>query len=53
MTKQLFDFDGYMGMVQYGPMMKIPVHEKRAPSSPGGWGLVFQASRNEFYLVRR
>jgi hypothetical protein len=51
MTKQLFDFDGYMGMVQYGPMMKFLYTEKRAPSSPGGWGLVFQASRNEFYLV--
>jgi hypothetical protein len=51
MTKQLFDFDGYMGMVQYGPLMKFLYTEKRAPSSPGGWGLIFQASRNEFYLI--
>jgi hypothetical protein len=29
LPKQLFDFDGYMGLVQYGPLMYFLVREKR------------------------
>ena len=52
LTKQLFDFDGYMGLVLYGPLLHFRYDEKRAqPVSPRGWGLVIQASEHEFYLV--
>ena len=29
LPKQLFDFEGYMGLVQYGPLMHFLVSEKR------------------------
>jgi hypothetical protein len=52
LPKQLFDFDGYMGLVQYGPLMHFLVSEKRErPAGPRGWGLVIQASKKEFFLV--
>jgi hypothetical protein len=49
---RFFDFDGYMGMVQYGPLMHFILTEKRErPAGPRGWGLVIQAEKKEFYLV--
>ena len=52
MTRQIFDFDGYIGLVQYGPLLHFLMNEKRERTgSTRGWGLVIQASRNEFYLV--
>ena len=52
MARQLFDFDGYMGLIQYGPLLKFLYSEKRERTgSTRGWGLIIQTSRNEFYLV--
>jgi hypothetical protein len=52
LPRQIFDFDGYMGMVQYGPLMHFILTEKRErPAGPRGWGLVIQAGKKEFYLV--
>jgi hypothetical protein len=52
MTKQLFDFDGYWGLVQYGPLLHYHHSEKRDHiGSTRGWGLIIQASKKEFYLV--
>ena len=48
---QSLDFDGYMGQIQFGPVA-LPYRKKREiMGSTRGWGMVIQASRNEFYLV--
>ena len=52
LTRQLFDFDGYMGLVQCGPLMHFLYLEKRERAgSTRGWGLIIQANKKEFYLV--
>ena len=50
-AKQLFDFDGYMGQVRFGPLDPRYRRIEKRTRSTYGWGLVIQASRNEFYLV--
>ena len=51
LKSQYLDFDGYMGQVQFGPV-DLPYRKKREINgSPHGWGMVIQASRNEFFLV--
>jgi hypothetical protein len=52
MPRQFFDFDGYMGLVQYGPLLHYHYSEKREQiGSTQGWGLIIQANKKEFYLV--
>ena len=48
--KQLFDFDGYLGQIRFGPLPHFFKRKTRVGSTRG-WGLVIQASRNEFYLI--
>ncbi len=51
LTRQIFDFDGYMGLVLYGPLLRFRYDEKREPHSSRGWGLIIQTGRHEFYLM--
>ena len=48
--KQIFDFDGYLGQVRFGPLPHF-FGPKKQVSNTRGWGMVIQTSRNEFYLV--
>jgi hypothetical protein len=61
-SAQGFDFDGYMGLTQFGGVQgntdwkdwRHPPDEAMYKETPGfnrGRGLIFQASRNEFYVV--
>jgi hypothetical protein len=47
---QHLDFDGYMGLIEFGDWRPPFVRLGQADNSRGG-GLVFQASKHEFYLV--
>ena len=51
MTSQRFDFDGYLGRVTFGRIINPFGRRREQIGSTRGWGLVIQASRNEFYLV--
>jgi len=50
MTTQRFDFEGYLGRAAFGQVQSFN-RRRDQDGSLRGWGLVIQASRNEFYMV--
>jgi hypothetical protein len=47
---QMFDFDGYTGIVEFGDWRPAYV-ARNPPDNSRGAGLIVQASRNEFYIA--
>ena len=52
MTSQQFDFGSYLGQAAFGKVAISRLSRRQEqPDKACGWGLVIQASKNEFYLV--
>ena len=52
MTSQQFDFGSYLGRAAFGKVAISRLSRRQEqPDKARGWGLVIQASKNEFYLV--